>query len=438
VCLLLRYFLAPQASKVVAAPKVDTGAAKRKQQEEAQRATAEQKRKDAVEKRAQAAAIAELSRKDAQDQDRKAAAAAKQNRKEAEKENRAQAAAAAEQMRKVALEKRAKATAEAEQGRKEAEEKRAQAAAAGGQKQREAEEMRSQAAAARAQAAEQKRKEAEEKKVASMAAAEQRRRVAEEKIAVAAEQKRQAAIQAAPQAPRTPKTLKAPRGVPSIMSWKKRRDGKCGVARVVITDQNEYLTIILYFMKTGGVTGRIYGSPNFSDGDFVETSPITTGTLESGNVVQTSSGSRYFLSPEAAVKQANIMAAIKDLSSAKPGSTITLTQERKEREAKAAIESIQKATPRATFSLFGLGVGAKEEGLPAASKPTQKPVKVAPRGVPTFTRWSKNRDGSITGIISGSKAFTDGDRVTTSPIAKGNCEKFQIVTTGSGSRYFLS
>jgi hypothetical protein len=165
-------------------------------------------------------------------------------------------------------------------------------------------------------------------------------------------------------------------------------------------------------------------------------------------VVQTSSGSKYFLSPDPAVKQANILSAINNLASAKPGSTITLTQERKEREAKAAIDAVDKAKPRATFSLFDMGFGAVDKGLPAkespqsASKakptPAKPPTKTAPRGVPTFTRWRKNGDGSITGIISGSNVFSDGDRVTTSPIARGEIEKGEVVTTGSGSRYFLA
>lgn len=194
----------------------------------------------------------------------------------------------------------------------------------------------------------------------------------------------------------------------------------------------------------GGITGRIYGSPNFADGDFVETSPIVKGSYSNGSVVQTSSGSKYFLSPDPAVKQANILSAINNLASAKPGSTITLTQERKEREAKAAMEAVDKAKPRPTFSLFDLGFGAVDKGLPAkeppqsASKVKPTPAKTAPRGVPTFTRWRKNGDGSITGIINGSNVFSDGDRVTTSPIARGEIEKGEVVTTGSGSRYFLA
>ena len=219
--------------------------------------------------------------------------------------------------------------------------------------------------------------------------------------------------------------------------------------------------MIFFCTGEGGVTGRIYGSRNFVEGDFVETSPIVKGSLSDGSVVQTSSGSRYYLSPEPAVKQANIMAAIKDLGSAKPGSTITLTKERKDREAKVAMEAVKKSKPRPTFSLFDMGFGSADEGLPKKSTPAKAPIKKpavkqvavkkapvrkvppakpsvsAPRGVPTLTRWRRNGDGSITGLISGSNIFSDGDRVTTSPISRGKIEKSEVVTTGSGSRYFL-
>lgn len=198
----------------------------------------------------------------------------------------------------------------------------------------------------------------------------------------------------------------------------------------------------------------------------METSKITRGEIANGSVVQTSSGSRYFLSPEPAVKKANILAAIRDVASAKPGSTITLTQERKQAEAKKALQAVEQAKPRATFSLFGFGgdgddaapspapaprkavaaraaakkptpVAKKSTPVPKKTAPASKPA-VAPRGVPTFKSWRKNRDGSVTGIISGSPSFSDGDRVTTSPITKGDISKGQVVTTGSGSRYFLS
>ena len=231
----------------------------------------------------------------------------------------------------------------------------------------------------------------------------------------------------------------------------------------------------------GGISGRVYGSRSFEDGDFVETSPITKGSIENGSVVSTKSGSRYFLSAEPAVKKSNIFAAMKDLAGAEPGATITLTRERKEREAKAAVEAIEKAKPRSTFSLFGLGFGESDESpapapkkaaaprpsIPLTKAPAPKarpapkkkaapaPKKVAaprpslkvapapktptaPRGVPMLSRWKKNGDGSITGNISGSPSFNDGERVTTSMIKKGKVAKNEVVTTGSGSRYFLS
>jgi len=276
------------------------------------------------------------------------------------------------------------------------------------------------------------------------------------------------------------KNEQPPAGVPVIMSWKKRADG--------------------------GVSGLIYGSTSFADGEFIETSPIAKGKIENGAVVSTKSKSRYFLSSETAAKKSNMLAAFSDMTSAKKGATITLTRERKENEAQAAIKAIEKAESGATFSLFGLGFGAADEkssppqssvkaapnkiskqkekkvskpvvppkrvafGLfgaddggsspqqssakvtpnktvkkkpkavskPAAtSKRVPKPV-VAPKGVPTLNNWEPNRDGTITGIISGSDNFEGGERVTTSAIAKGKIMANQVVTTGSGSKYFLA
>ena len=214
------------------------------------------------------------------------------------------------------------------------------------------------------------------------------------------------------------------------------------------------LSLILFsliFTFPGGVSGRIYGSPSFEDGDFVETSPISQGNIENGSVVATKSKSRYFLSAETAVKQSNIMAAFKDLAGAKPGATITLTKKRREEEAKVAVKAIKKAKPRATFSLFGLGRGDLDEGVPtkqqvvkaapkkiAGKKAPAPKVKVAPKGLPTMNRWKMNSDGSITGIISGSINFKEGEEVTTSMITKGRIDQGEVVTTGSGSRYFLA
>ena len=257
---------------------------------------------------------------------------------------------------------------------------------------------------------------------------------------------------------------------------------------------------------TGGISGRIYGSPNFEEGDFVETTPIATGSIENGSVVVTKTGSRYFLSSEPPLKKAALGAKIKDSGPSSP--TITLTAQRKKIE-----EGESTETPKATFSLFGMfggGGDAAEKPAPAAKAPTKqlpkrsptkpipqakkaapaqeakpafgffggsatqqippakkepvkkakpapkpkpapkaksaprkpapkaKPASKAPAGVPQISRWKQNADGSVSGNISGSPAFRDGERVTTSPIVRGRYSSGEVVTTGSGSRYYLA
>jgi hypothetical protein len=111
-------------------------------------------------------------------------------------------------------------------------------------------------------------------------------------------------------------------------------------------------------------------------------------------------------------------------------------QQRKE---KAALDSLTRAAPRATIALFGFGGGSEEEDEKKAPLPRRtKAIGKAPGGVPTISSWRKKFDGSVTGFISGSKNFSEGERVTTSPIVKGKVEVGEVVTTGSGSRYFLS
>lgn len=115
---------------------------------------------------------------------------------------------------------------------------------------------------------------------------------------------------------------------------------------------------------------------------------------------------------------------------------IQAAAERRERQ-KAALEAISNAVSRATVSLFGLARGStsSDDDLPPA-KPGKSTMK-APIGVPGVSRWRQNSDGSITGIVRGSRNFADGDKITTSPIATGKIEPGQVVKTGSGSKYFL-
>lgn len=101
-------------------------------------------------------------------------------------------------------------------------------------------------------------------------------------------------------------------------------------------------------------------------------------------------------------------------------------------------------TKSPTISLFGGGAKSKPAPSPSPVKKVvkkqppakQQPVS-APQGVPTLSGWKLNGDGTITGSISGSPNFRNGERVTTSPIRQGRLEKGSVVKTGSGSQYFL-
>jgi len=134
-------------------------------------------------------------------------------------------------------------------------------------------------------------------------------------------------------------------------------------------------------------------------------------------------------------------------------------QAQKKQEAPISVPSVKG---RPTLSLFGLGGGddsatkqppvqkgksaptlkvAKSPTLKVAKSPTLKVAKKsapqAPNGVPTISSWRLNGDGSVSGKITGSPNFRNGETVTTSPISKGRIEKGSVVQTGSGSRYFL-
>jgi len=84
----------------------------------------------------------------------------------------------------------------------------------------------------------------------------------------------------------------------------------------------------------------------------------------------------------------------------------------------------------------------RQQGKKTKEKKEKKKVVVAkaeaPNGVPVLKRWKKNRDDSITGFITGSSAFSAGEKVTTSPIAKGELKSGNLVRTQSGSKYFLN
>ena len=102
-------------------------------------------------------------------------------------------------------------------------------------------------------------------------------------------------------------------------------------------------------------------------------------------------------------------------------------------EKRAAEVRLQRAKPGATISLGFFGIGGQQDDK--GDDKSVQPATLAPKGVPTMTKWKQNRDGSITGLISGSNAFTNGESITTSPITTKDPSVESLVTTDSGSRY---
>jgi hypothetical protein len=396
--------------------------AEKKRLEDQARKEAENKRKEAE---AEKKRRAELAR-----QQQMSNAEAKRQEEMARKQQQAEAQqAAAEAKRQAAEAKRQEDTARRQQ-QAEAQQAAAEAKRQAAEAKRQAELERKQAAAEKArmerEAALQKKAEQEAARNAEIKAKAEQQRLE------ASKRKNEPVTSKAPlisfpspslrvsPTPKKPvqKLAKAPRGVPTIVRWRLRRDG--------------------------GISGLVYGSPNFEDGERIETTKIVTDNIDNGCVVETGSGSRYFLDaspPGGTENQANRASAMKDLLAAIPGATLTLTRQTRDKDAKAALEKVEQAKPRSTFSLFRNTAKIEPQlARPSASvqtKPAPQPVLTAPRGVPSITKWKENRDGSITGLIRGSPNFKDGERVTTSPIVSGRMAQGETVQTGSGSRYFL-
>jgi len=109
------------------------------------------------------------------------------------------------------------------------------------------------------------------------------------------------------------------------------------------------------------------------------------------------------------------------------------TKKAAELRAKNASNVVAKAKHGATISLGFFGFGQMDD-----DESTSQSSSAAPKGVPTLSRWRQNRDGSITGLISGSNSFDDGESVTTSPISTKDPDGGSVVKTGSGSTYVYS
>ena len=252
-----------------------------------------------------------------------------------------------------------------------------------------------------------------------------------------------------------------PKGVPVLSKWKLNKDGT--------------------------ITGVLSNSIVYPDGQIVTTSMINSDVADN-TVVTTESGSRYYL-VESTVKEFRNQlkgvgtssigdsesnnrddadsqrynaeekrmkaqsAAKESIEKAKPGATLRLgtnsiSENTVEKPASsgtmpiseieverlkaqfAAEQSIARAKPGATIGLFktteATNPGFVDEEL----------IKAKPKGVPVLSKWKLNKDGTITGVLSNSIVYPDGQIVTTSMINSDVADN-TVVTTESGSRYYL-
>ena len=116
------------------------------------------------------------------------------------------------------------------------------------------------------------------------------------------------------------------------------------------------------------------------------------------------------------------------------------TAKREENTPKKSPSAVKK---RATTSLPGLfsfrspsPAPTRSDAPPALVSSKPKPLITAPRGIPTLSKYRRNRDGSITAYIFNSSSFEDGKMITTSPV-KTKVSPGSIVETSSGSKYLL-
>ena len=215
------------------------------------------------------------------------------------------------------------------------------------------------------------------------------------------------------------RAMKPPTGVPIIRSWKLNNDG--------------------------GISGVIFRSKHAADGDYIETSCLDDMSVaEARNIVQTISGSQYYLCDKPAEAEipevGNLFQGFSPLRTRRSTITISksLRSEKVRKNVSTAMDALAKAPPRTTFSLFDLlGAKPKKPVRPPSRDSVSDGQQIAPEGVPTLTQWSCNDDGTISGTIYHSSRIKDGNLINTSPIAAGQSRRFQLVTTVTGSVYFL-
>ncbi len=126
-------------------------------------------------------------------------------------------------------------------------------------------------------------------------------------------------------------------------------------------------------------------------------------------------------------KQKKEQEAIQRLEDAKKREEKAKTSLKAAQQAKQE-KVVQQAKPGATIRLFDFFAGREEEEEVGKSSSVE-----SPKGIPVLSKWRKNLDGSVSGIISGSKTFADGEAITTSPL-KGEPVAGSVAVTQTGSR----
>ena len=467
---------ARQAAEAKKQAQIEAAEAKKRAQieaAEAKKAAQEEARRVAEAKKQQQIEAAE-AKKAKQEEARQAAEAKKQALLEA-----AEAKKAKQEEARQAAAARKQAQVEAAQAKKAAQEEARRAALA--EKQRIAEEKK--------QAQLEAKKKAEEAKAARLAKSKQAAKPKVEAAPVAPVKGRPTVSLFGFGGGDEPDTSKpaaasaAPRGVPVISRWKQSPDGS--ISGVIsgsssFRDGSPVETSPIRGKAVGGkVVVTTSGSKYFLSGGNAPAAKASNNAKAAADALARSrleaaeakkAKQEEARQAAAARKQAQVEAARAKKAAQEEARKAALAEKqriaeekkqaqleakKKAEEAKAArlAKSKQAAKPkveaapvapvkgRPTVSLFGFGGGDdKVAPAPAPQVTKKKPAaakKQAPRGVPTINGWKLNGDGTISGTITGSPNFRDGERVTTSQIANGRIESGSVVKTGSGSQYFL-
>ena len=173
----------------------------------------------------------------------------------------------------------------------------------------------------------------------------------------------------------------------------------------------------------GSISGNIYGSKSFSDGSYITTSP-TQGTPYSGDVIETSSGSRYYLG-ERPERGMTMMLAKNIQTSTKPRTTSTV-QLSSQRLAPPPAQSNQKQ--KSVFEgWFGRREKPKKQVMsPLPTNPATASIIASLSSAVTGTdrgqSVSRAQKAEVASLIAGLEALAPIQSPTESPRIEGTWE----------------